>query len=206
MITCNSSNLANMDKATPTNYRLIFPVIPTETSIGANNPFVMNIFSAVIPSVSIAIEELRWQGNKNRNALIPMEFDPWLVSFVVDSRLANWKLLFKWMSYINNNNDKIAERHRNFSVDSAMVVTDNFNNVVLEVRFIDIWPSTLGEVSFSQREGDVLLESTVNFNYDYFEVWESGWTGQPLFGYSSSSSSSSLSSSSSSMSVSGAIP
>ena len=122
MITCSQSNLNNIDKSTPTNYQLIFPVIPTETSIGANNPFVMNIHSAILPSVSIATEELRWQGNKTRHGLIPMEFDPWLVSFVVDAQLANWKLLFDWMSYINNNNDKIAEEHGNYSVDCSLII------------------------------------------------------------------------------------
>jgi len=201
MITCNSSNLQNMDKATPTNYRLIFPVIPTETSISANNPFIMNIHSAILPSVSIATEELRWQGNKTRHGMTPMEFDPWLVSFVVDSRLENWKLLFKWMAFINNNKDKVEEEHHNYTVDAAMVVTDNFNNIALEIRFVSVWPSTMGEVSFSQREGDIVLESTINFNYDYFEIRETGWQGQPIFGYSSSSSSSSISSSSSSEST-----
>ncbi len=161
-----------MDKATPTNYSLIFPLIPTEDSIGANNPFIMNIFSAIIPSVSMASEELRWQGNKSKNALEPMEFDPWLVSFVVDAQLENWKLLVKWMAYINNNWNKIAEEKRNYGVDASLVVTDNYGNSVLELRFIDIWPSTIGEVSFSQREGDIELESTVNFNYDYFVFQE----------------------------------
>jgi hypothetical protein len=105
-----------------------------------------------------------------------MEFDPWLVSFIVDSKLYNWKLLFKWMAFINNNKDKIAELHKNYSVDCSLVVTDNYSNVVLEVIFVSIWPSTLGEVSFSQREGDIQLESTINFNYDYFQVREVGTT------------------------------
>lgn len=175
-IVCSSSNLNNIDKSTPTNYNLVFPLIPTEETIGANNPFVMNIHSAILPSVSISPEELRWQSNKVRSALVPMEFDPWLVSFIVDSKLYNWKLLFKWMSYINNNKDKIAELHKEYSVDCSLVVTDNYSSVVLEVIFVSIWPSLLGEVSFSQREGDIQLESTVNFNYDYFYVKETGTT------------------------------
>lgn len=169
-ITCSNSNFSNFDKASPTNYQLVFPKIPTESTIGANNPFVMNIHSAILPSVTIAPEELRWQGNKQRVGALPMEFDAWLVSFVVDSRLANWKLLFKWMSYINNNNDKIAEEPSKYSVDCSLIVTDNYNTSVLEVIFVSIWPSTLGEVSFSSREGEILLESTINFNYDYFYV------------------------------------
>lgn len=169
MISCGSSNF-NLDKGTPTNFQLIFPLIPTESSISANNPFIMNIHSAIIPSVSIAEEPLNWQSNRTKRGLIPMEFDPWLVSFVVDSELENWRLLFNWMSYINNNFDKIAERHKEYSVDAALVVTDNFGESALELRFISIWPSTLGEVSFSSREGDVQLESTCNFTYDYFLV------------------------------------
>ena len=74
------------------------------------------------------------------------------------------------MSYINNNKDKIAELHSNYGVDASLVTTTNYRVPVLELRFIDIWPSTLGEVSFSTREGDIQLESTVNFTYDYFEV------------------------------------
>ena len=169
-ISCGQSGLTNLDKATPTNFQLIFPKLPTEETISANNPFVMNIFSAVIPSLSMAEEELRWQGNKTKHSLIPMEFDTWLVSYVVDSNLSNWKLLFDWMSFINNNYDKIADLHKNYAVDASLVVTTNYRVPVIELRFIDIWPSTLGEVSFSTREGDVQLESMVNFTYDYFLV------------------------------------
>jgi hypothetical protein len=169
-ITCGQSGLTTIDKATPTNFQLIFPKLPTEESISANNPFIMNIFSAVIPSLSMAEEELRWQGNKTKHSLIPLEFDSWLVSYVVDANLANWKLLYDWLEFINNNNDKIAEYHKNYGVDASLVTTTNYRVPVLELRFIDIWPSTLGEVSFSTREGDIQLESTVNFTYDYFEV------------------------------------
>jgi hypothetical protein len=86
-----------------------------------------------------------------------------------------------------------------------MVVIDNYGNSVLEVIFVSIWPSMLGEVSFSQREGDVLLESTINFNYDYFYVRDTEGTevaGEEIEIISSSSSSSSTSSSSSSSSTS----
>ncbi len=171
MITCGQSGLTSIDKMTPTNFQLIFPKLPTEESISANNPLVMNIFSAVIPSVSLAEEEHRWQSNKTKHALEPMEFDSWLVSYVVDAEMRNWSLLFKWMSYINENIQK-HEEHKNYAVDSSLIVTSNYRVPLVELRFRDIWPSTLGEVSFSTREGDVQLESTVNFTYDYFTVNE----------------------------------
>jgi len=170
-ITCGQSGLTNIDKATPTNFQLIFPVLPTENQISVNNPFVMNIFSAVIPSVSLAEEELRWQSHKTKHVLEPMEFDSWLVSYVVDSEIRNWRLLIKWMKYCNDNFVK-HEEQRNYAVDASLVVFSNYRQPVCAINFKDIWPSTLGEVSFSTREGDVQLESTVNFTYDYFTVSE----------------------------------
>jgi hypothetical protein len=169
MISCDSSN-NNIDKSSPQNFSLVIPKIPTEDSISATNPLKLNIFSSILPSVTISEENLHWQGNKIKNSLIPMDFSSWNVSFVVDSKFDNYKLLFKWMSYINNNNDKIAERHKFFSVDCSMVITDNYNNPVLETMFISCWPSNLSDVSFNTRDADVLLECTVLFNYDYFYI------------------------------------
>lgn len=170
MLSCGGSNLNNLDKATPTSFQLIFPRVPTETSISANNPFIMNIFSAVIPSVSFSEDDRRWQGNISKANMGPLTFDSWQVSFVVDSKLSNWKLLFKWMSYINNNFNKIAEYHKNYAVDVAFVATGNYKQSVLELLFIGVWPSQLGEVSFNYREGDVQLEGNVTFTYDYFKI------------------------------------
>jgi len=209
MIVCNTSNLNNIDKATPTNFQLVFPLIPTESSIASNNPFVMNIFSAVIPSLNIGVNEISWQGNKVKYDLNPLEFESWMVNFVVDSRLDNWSLLFRWMSYINNNCDKIAEYHKEYSVDASMIITNNYKKPVMEIVFVDIWPTQLAEIGMSQREGDIVLESMVTFEYDYFYVRSTAWTAE--FSSSSrsssskswtSSSSSSLSSSSSSSSLS----
>ena len=56
------------------------------------------------------------------------------------------------------------------SVDCSMVVTDNYANSILEIMFISVWPSNLGDVSFNTRDADVLLEGTVMFNYDYYKI------------------------------------
>lgn len=170
MIVCSQSSLNNVDKSSPSNFSLIFPKIPTETIISAINPFKLNIFSAVLPSVTLSQEDLSWQSNKTKRASLPMDFDSWIVSYMIDSQLSNWRLLFNWMSYINNNYNKMAELHSNYSVDCSLIVTDNYTNLIMEVVFVSVWPSNLGEVSFSYREGDINLESTVTFNYDHYYI------------------------------------
>jgi hypothetical protein len=74
------------------------------------------------------------------------------------------------MSYINNNKDKMIERKENFGVDGSLIITDNFQNKILSLNFIDIWPMDMSEVSLSYREGEIFLESNVTFAYDYYEI------------------------------------
>ena len=169
MSLCGDSNIS-LNQASATNFVLSFPLLPTQTTISGSAPLIMNIYSAVIPSISINTEEKQWQNTKVKGAQSPMEFDQWLVNFVVDDYFYNWKLLFDWMAYINNNKDKMLEREVNFKIDASLIVLNNFNDKIMEIKFVGIWPTTLGEVSMNQREGDILLESTVNFNYDYFTV------------------------------------
>lgn len=171
-IVCADSGLVNLDKATPTNYQLVFPVIPTEDNINALNPLTLNIFSTVLPGVSFSEDVLSWQSNRTKRATPPLEYENWLVNFVVDSQFENWRVLATWMKYINNNNDKIAEEHRNYSVDASFVITDNYRVPILTVTFKSVWPISLGQVTLSQREGDVQIESEANFVYDYFDIEE----------------------------------
>ena len=169
MSLCGDNNIS-LNKAAPTNFALSFPLLPTQTSIAGGILLVLNIFSAVIPSISLNVEEKLWQNVKAKGVQSPIEFDQWLVNFVVDDYFQNWKLLYDWMSYITNNIDKMMEQESNFKVDASLILLNNFQEKILNVKFVGIWPTTLGEVSMNQREGDVSLECMVNFNYDYFEV------------------------------------
>jgi len=165
MTLCNS-----ISKASPTNYSLAFPLLPAEITLSANKPLVLNIFSSVIPSLTLSEFELDWQGLKNKVVGSPLLFDQWNVNFVVDADFENWQILFNWMSYINDNYEKHMETHKNYSVDASLQIIDNFKEDVLSLNFVSIWPTNLGEVTLSQRDGETLIECTVNFSYDYFKI------------------------------------
>jgi len=167
MALCNSLN-----KSSPTNYQLIFPLIPNESTISASNPLMLNIFSSVIPGVTLGELEREWQGQKSKVASSPLVFEQWNVNFVVDSLFSNWQTMFSWMNYINNNNDVHMEEHSNYSVDASLKIMDNFRSDILEIKFVSVWPTSMSEITMSQREGDILLECNANFNYDYYEVKE----------------------------------
>jgi len=160
----------NINKASPTNYRLVFPLLPAEITLAATKPLVLNIFSSVIPSLTLSELEHDWQGLKNKVVGSPLLFDQWNVNFVVDASFQNWQILFNWMSYINDNYEKHMETHKNYSVDASLQIIDNFKQDVLSLNFVSIWPTNLGEVTLSQRDGETLIECMVNFSYDYFKI------------------------------------
>lgn len=167
MALCDNTNI---DKSSPTNYELVFPLIPTETTISANKPLVLNIFGSIIPSVSINETEIEWQSTKRKIVGSSLLFDQWNANFNIDSNFNNWKIIFNWMSYINNNYNKHMEEFQNYSVDASLRILDNFKQSILNLKFISIWPNNLSEVTLNQRDGETLIECNVNFSYDYFKI------------------------------------
>ena len=159
-----------LNKATPTNFELVFPIIPPNDGPGANTELSLNIHSVIMPAVTINPIEVNWENSVHKVAGSPMDFEILSVQFNVDAQFKNWQLLFNWMAYITNNRDKMMEDYKKYVVDSSIRVIDNFNKDVMVVSFRDMWPTNLQEISFSYKEGEVLLESGATFVYDYFTV------------------------------------
>jgi len=161
-----------LNKATPTNFELVFPLIPTQTGIGANMELSLNIHSVILPAVSINPIEIDWQGARHKMHGTPMDYEIMNVQFNVDASFKNWKLLYYWMNFISNGKDKMAEFHKEYAIDTSLKIINNFNQNILAVKFASMWPTNIQEVSFSYKEGEVLLESGATFVYDYFQVAE----------------------------------
>lgn len=163
-----------MSKATPSNFELFFPKIPTaetvENSLCSTAELTLNIFGVVLPSITLPPIDVNWQGSIRKIAGDPMEFEVLTTQFIVDSSFNNWKLLWNWMRLISNNKDKMMERYAEFAVDATLRIINNFNETAIGVKFVGMWPTNLQEVSFSHKESEIQLESAVTFIYDYFEV------------------------------------
>lgn len=162
----------NLDKSGPSNFQLVFPKLPTETTLGATHELTLNIHGTIIPGLSLDTIEGSWL-----SAVIPfdsgrMTFEPWTVEFTVDSQFLNWKVLYRWLTAINNNKDKHGALPSEYAVDATLRVTDNFRNEILRIYFTNVWINMLGEITFSMREGETNLECTCQFVYDRFELRE----------------------------------
>lgn len=160
----------NLNKATASNFQLIFPKIPTGDSTKDMKQLSMNIHTTIIPSLSLDTVDINWQGGVFRKDIGNVVFDNWYVNFTVDSSFSNWLTLYKWFTFINNNKDTYGRSTDQYKVDATLQVLDNFRNEILVMDIHGIFITMLGEISLTYREGSRNLESSANFIYDRYEI------------------------------------
>ena len=55
--------------------------------------------------------------------------------------------------------------------DATLTILSNKNNPLVEVRFEDLYPTTLSALEFTQEETDVTyIKATSEFTYKYYEI------------------------------------
>jgi len=159
-----------LDKASPANFHLVLPNLPPDITIADTAELVINIFGTVIPGVNLDVLEHFWAGGKYHGDSGLISYDPWTVDFVVDAQLLNWQILYRWLTYINNNKDIRGRIPQEYTIDATLRVLDNFQREILRIFFTNLWVNTLGEVRFSTREGEQNLECQAQFIFDRYEV------------------------------------
>ena len=159
-----------LNKSTPSNFRLVFPIIPNQISLGAAEELILNIHSTVLPGISLDPGEMGWVSSKTKVPQSVLNYEEFSVDFIVDSEIKNWQILYNWLIFITNYKDKPMEHYRKFSVDASLQILDNFNKEVMRVSFIRTWPSSIGSVTLSNRDGESVLECSATFSYDYYEI------------------------------------
>ena len=163
----------NLNKSNATNYQLIFPLLPAEILYEKSKQFSLNVYGTIVPSISLPTEEKHWQGNKSFTDTGELTYGQWTLEYVVDSKFSNWLTLYKWMMKIHNNeNSPGFVREKGEVIDSSLYIMTNFRQKALILRFHDIWPIELGEITFSKREGQEDLYSQVTFSYDKYVISE----------------------------------
>ena len=56
--------------------------------------------------------------------------------------------------------------------DATLIITSSKNNPLVEVRFSDLYPVSLGAIQFNQQESDVTyLTTTCTFSYKLYEIF-----------------------------------
>lgn len=161
-----------IDKSTPQNFKLIFPKIPVVSKVIEMKELSLNIFDTIIPSLNLEFTDATWQSWKTLINTGQITFQPWTVSFIVDSNFKNWIIIYKWITSINNNKNIAGGDPKDYRSDATLQILDNYEKEILRIAFVDIWPTNLGEVTLTSRDGGE-IQCTVEFIYDRYEVYRS---------------------------------
>lgn len=154
-----------MNRSNATSFKLVFS---HKEEVEYRKELSLHITSTVLPSVTINPVEMPWQGGVVYGEGGGVEFGNWETSFFIDDTWSNYQMIYDWMANINNGYDFYGRKDFSYQMDAALMVMDNFKNIITTFEFINIWPSSLSEVNLSYQEGETNLSCNVTFVYDYF--------------------------------------
>jgi|TARA_B100000287_G_scaffold255727_1_gene240391 hypothetical protein len=133
-----------------------------------------------------------------------LDFGDLVLTYMVDEKFDNFEEIYNWLrglgipldhkDYANlvasgrdrfpnqgkgidltRNKEQPATPQGSALSDATLSILSAKNNVIKEVRFIDMFPVSIGGVSFTQQASDIdYITSSVNFKYSYYEFSEPG--------------------------------
>lgn len=160
----------NISKATATEFAFVIGHVPNGTNIHDTDALRLNVYNVNIPGLSLTDTEFLWQGKTVHYHIGGISFEPLTLNFTVDVNFENWKVLFNWMTFIADNKDIPSLDPDDYVTDASLILFDNFENVHSRIIFRNMWVQSLGEISFSIREGETQIESSATFYYDRYEL------------------------------------
>jgi len=172
-----------LDYASPTQFKFTINQLPKVEffTVAANVPSVTlgeSIFPTPFKQISIAGDVLT--------------YDAFNISFIADEKLENFITLHNWLIGIgfpqsrkqfSDFRDTTSENSANASSsagvtsaqfitsDATLTVLSNHNNPIVEFRFKDMFPVSIGELSYDQGATDVdYIRVDASFQYQQYTI------------------------------------
>jgi hypothetical protein len=142
--------------------------------------------TANIPNISISPTQ---QMTRVKDTPIPgdtMTYGDLLITFLVDENMTNYTALHNWMKDITadlDTEDFNRYLRRNAAVinnpvqikptmtDATMTITDSNNNANVEVRFKDLFPTSLEAIQFDITDTSMpYLTASASFTFSFYEI------------------------------------
>ena len=114
---------------------------------------------------------VKWNSNWNHTVFNPagdrMTFDDLTITFNITENMENYIEIWNWLHNIITKKDA----DENYKFDARLMILSSHNNVVKEIKFLDIFPTNLGSVEFNSQLTDIeYAQATVTFKYTYYEI------------------------------------
>jgi hypothetical protein len=92
------------------------------------------------------------------------------VEFQVDEELRNWQEIHDWLISIGTPaNTSQYDRAGQYS-DASIIITSNSSNPLLEFKFIDVFPTSLADLTFSNAGNADTLLGSASFRFRGYDI------------------------------------
>jgi len=147
-----------------------------------------SVFGTVVPDIAVPALQTRYAGQTLSHTSHSREpYPPINVSFTVDNRYNNYWVIYTWLNMLNNDQTSLYDQ-KELTIPTTSIVhpgantsyfqykttvsifgLDEYNKRVVEFKYTDAFPSALGGINFSYRDGGE-LESSLTLNYSQLQV------------------------------------
>ena len=110
-----------------------------------------------------------------------LQFDPLQISFLVNETLSPWLDMYAWIracgfpttfaEYRELRKQNPLDKTRPQYTDGSVTIFSAKNNPILQVRFVDVVPVSLSELSFAATSTPQdAIRATARFDYAYYDL------------------------------------
>jgi hypothetical protein len=111
-----------------------------------------------------------------------LTYDTLEINFLIDNEMKNYKYLYNWIialgfpndyeqyrAFVQADNNNYSELAKNYSDATLSILTGN-NNIAQQIQFVDLFPVTIGTVTFQSTNTDVnYIQCNATFRYGYYK-------------------------------------
>tara|TARA_R110000822_G_scaffold3972_1_gene16947 strand:- start:5448 stop:5984 length:537 start_codon:yes stop_codon:yes gene_type:complete len=140
--------------------------------------------SVLLPAVTMGTVELPSPFVKLPNPGTHIDFTEFQISFAVDENMSSYLELYDWILALgfpdnfdqykqlaDNDNRRNVLGTDGIMSDATLIIHNSASQPNLKVKFKGMFPSTLSELSFDLRNGDVsYIECICSFRYESFTL------------------------------------
>ena len=146
--------------------------------------------SASLPQISLGGAE---QSNYLKQLMHPgdrLEYGELPIQFLIDEEMINYSLLHNWMTglgfpesmeqFLDWTTDDRGQRDKELQYsDANLSILDSNYNRIAQIKFWDIFPTSLSSLDFTATDNDVnYFTATATFQYTYMQILDKN--GKPL--------------------------
>lgn len=154
----SDDEVLNIAKASSSNYFLVFE---------RNKDIIYFIQDFTLPGVTNRTVSIPrpFADSTYKVSGVANDYDDITFNFLVDEKFTKYFNMLKWMRQ-NERMDNIRDMHSR----ASLFILNNQKKPIIEVRFIDIFPTSLSSITFQNQTDELIVANCTMASYHY-EVW-----------------------------------